>query len=109
MSAPPSVGGRRQYACTRACGPSNHKASKPRPAQMVEALNLPMTDARLILVCGLPGSGKTTLAQQLAPRLRAVRFCPDEWKHDLDIDYYDEPRRVRLEARLWRLAHELLE
>ena len=49
------------------------------------------------------------LAKQLAPKLRAVRFCPDEWKHDLDIDYYDEPRRVRLEARLWRLAQELLE
>jgi predicted kinase len=67
-----------------------------------------MTEARLILICGLPGSGKTTLATQLAPKLRAVRFCPDEWKHDLDIDYYDEPRRVRLEARLWRLGQELL-
>ena len=67
-----------------------------------------MTEARLILICGLPGSGKTTLAKQLAARLRAVRFCPDEWKHDLDIDYYDEQRRVRLEARLWKLGHELL-
>jgi predicted kinase len=68
-----------------------------------------MTEARLILICGLPGSGKTTLAKQLAAELRAVRLCPDEWKHDLDIDYYDEPRRVRLEARLWRLGQELLE
>src|SRR5262245_37221304 len=68
-----------------------------------------VAEARLILICGLPGSGKTTLAKQLAPKLRAVRLCPDEWKHDLDIDYYDEPRRVRLEARLWRLAQELLE
>jgi predicted kinase len=67
-----------------------------------------MTEARLILICGLPGSGKTTLAKQLAPKLRAVRFCPDEWKHELDIDYYDEQRRVRLEARLWALGQELL-
>jgi predicted kinase len=67
-----------------------------------------MTEARLILVCGLPGSGKTTFAKQLAPKLQAVRFCPDEWKHDLDIAYYDEERRVRLEARLWRLGQELL-
>ena len=67
-----------------------------------------MTEARLILICGLPGSGKTTLARQLAPKLHAVRFCPDEWKHDLDIDYSDEERRVRLEARLWRLGQELL-
>ena len=38
----------------------------------------------------------------------AVRLSPDEWKHDLGIDYYDEPMRVKLEARLWRLAQELL-
>jgi predicted kinase len=67
-----------------------------------------MTETRLILICGLPGSGKTTLAKQLAAKLRAVRLCPDEWKHDLGIDYYDEQRRVRLEARLWRLGQELL-
>ena len=57
-----------------------------------------MTEARLILICGLPGSGKTTLAKQLAAEVPAVRLCPDEWKHDLGIDYYDEPRRVQLET-----------
>ena len=67
-----------------------------------------MADARLILICGLPGSGKTTLAKQLAPAVPAVRLSPDEWKHDLGIDYYDEQRRVQLERRLWRLAQELL-
>ncbi len=67
-----------------------------------------MTEARLILICGLPGSGKTTLAEQLAPEVPAVRLCPDEWKHDLGIDYYDEDSRVRLEKRLWRLGQELL-
>jgi predicted kinase len=67
-----------------------------------------MTEARLILICGLPGSGKTTLAKQLAAEVPAVRICPDEWKHDLGIDYYDEPRRVNLENRLWRLGQELL-
>jgi len=67
-----------------------------------------MNDARLILICGLPGSGKTTLAKQLAAEVPAVRLCPDEWKHDLGIDYYDEPRRVKLENRLWRLGQELL-
>ena len=67
-----------------------------------------MTEARLILICGLPGSGKTTLAKQLAAEVPAVRLCPDEWKHDLGIDYYDEPRRVKLENRLWRLGQELL-
>lgn len=65
-------------------------------------------ETRLVLICGLPGSGKTTFAKHLAPGVRAVRFSPDEWKHDLDIDYYDERRRVRLEERLWRLGQELL-
>lgn len=67
-----------------------------------------MTKARLILICGLPGSGKTTLAKKLASVVPAVRLCPDEWKHDLGIDYYDEESRVRLEDRLWRLGEELL-
>jgi predicted kinase len=67
-----------------------------------------MTEARLILICGLPGSGKTTLAKQLATQVPAVRLCPDEWKHDLGIDYYDEQMRERLEQRLWRLGQELL-
>jgi len=67
-----------------------------------------MQQARLILICGLPGSGKTTLAKQLAPEARAVRLSPDEWKHALGIDYYDEDGRVRLEERLWRMAQELL-
>lgn len=67
-----------------------------------------MQQPRLILICGLPGSGKTTLAKQLAAEARAVRLSPDEWKHALGIDYYDEEARVRLEGRLWRLAQELL-
>ena len=67
-----------------------------------------MVEARLILICGLPGSGKTTLAKRLAPEVPAVRFSPDEWKHDLGIDYYDEVSRVRLEQRLWHLGQELL-
>jgi predicted kinase len=64
--------------------------------------------ARLILVCGLPGAGKTTLAKELEARLRAVRFCADEWMDALAMDLYDEKRRGQIEALQWKLGRELL-
>jgi predicted kinase len=33
---------------------------------------------RLVLLCGLPASGKTTLARELADAYGAVRLNPDE-------------------------------
>jgi len=59
-------------------------------------------------VCGLPGSGKTTLAKALESRLGGVRFSPDEWMDALSINLYDEERRGKIEALQWRIGQELL-
>jgi predicted kinase len=64
--------------------------------------------ARLIIVCGLPGSGKTTHARQLEKERRAIRFCPDEWMDSLSIDLWDEDRRAKVEAQQWKFAKEIL-
>lgn len=62
----------------------------------------------LIIVCGLPGSGKTTHARNLESERGAIRFCPDEWMDDLGIDLYDEAARARIEALQWKLAQRML-
>jgi predicted kinase len=62
----------------------------------------------LILLCGLPGAGKTTRARQLAAERGAVRLCPDEWLASLGTDPRDEPVRDRLERTLTDHALGLL-
>jgi predicted kinase len=63
---------------------------------------------RLIIVCGLPGSGKTTLARALESRFRAVRFSPDEWMDALSLNLCDEETRGKIEALQWKFGQELL-
>ncbi len=63
---------------------------------------------QLIIVCGLPGSGKTTHAKQVEQDLRAVRFCPDEWMEALQIGAWDSDARERIEKLQWTLAQKLL-
>lgn len=66
------------------------------------------TDPRLIIVCGLPGSGKTTHAKLLESTLHAFRFSPDEWMDALSFDLYDEPMRAKIEALQWQIGQKLL-
>ena len=63
---------------------------------------------RLILICGLPASGKTTLARRLAPKIPAIRLDKDSWTTQLGLDVWDDEFRVRLEQQLWALTLELL-
>lgn len=63
---------------------------------------------RLVVITGLPGSGKTTLATKLAPALNAVRMCPDDWMIASGIDLWDEAARAHIEACQLELALDLL-
>jgi predicted kinase len=62
---------------------------------------------RVILLCGLPGSGKTTTALRLAAGGRVVRMSPDEWMTQLGIDLFDELARGRVEQLQWALAQDI--
>src|SRR5262249_7901672 len=64
--------------------------------------------ARLIIVCGLPGSGKTTVAKMLESRLHAIRLAPDDWMDALSINLWDEEKRAKIEALQWKFTQELL-
>jgi AAA domain len=67
-----------------------------------------MSKARLNLTCGLPGSGKTILARQLAADRGAVRLTQDEWLWALGSTPWDESTREKVDHELWRLAQEIL-
>jgi predicted kinase len=66
------------------------------------------SSTRLVLICGLPASGKSTLARQLAPKIAAIRLDKDGWATQLGADLWDEEFRVRLEHQLWVLSRDLL-
>lgn len=68
----------------------------------------PATETRLVLMCGLQGAGKTTVARRLAERLGAVRFAPDQWMTRMGFDAYDAEARQRIERLQWELAQEIL-
>lgn len=63
--------------------------------------------ARLVLMCGPPGSGKTTVARLLVKQLRAISLSPDEWMTQLGVSM-DHPLREPIGELQWTLAQELL-
>lgn len=71
-----------------------------------------MANGTLILVCGLPGSGKTTYAIRLESERGALRMCPDDWIEAVLADPNDAEEKDRLRTAIenlqWQLAKEYL-
>src|SRR5579863_6768100 len=63
---------------------------------------------RLIVICGLPGSGKTTAALLLERQLGAIRLSADDWMSELGINLWNEAVRARIESLQWKLTQQLL-
>jgi predicted kinase len=64
---------------------------------------------RLIILCGLAGAGKTSLAMHLEAKLNAVRLSSDDWLEALSYSLGENDRRDQIEALQWSLAQTLLE
>ncbi|MER7506639.1 ATP-binding protein [Nonomuraea pusilla] len=64
--------------------------------------------AKLLLMVGLPGAGKTTRAEELAAAHGALRLTPDEWMISLFDGAQPDGKRDVLEGRLIALALQAL-
>ena len=62
---------------------------------------------KIILVMGLPGAGKTTLADELAPSLNAKRLNADEVRKTANDWDFSEEGRIRQSKRMAEFALKL--
>ena len=62
---------------------------------------------KIVLIIGLPGSGKTTLANELAPMLNAKRLNADEVRKAANDWDFSEEGRVRQAKRMAEFALKL--
>jgi|TARA_B100002049_G_scaffold144427_1_gene107189 adenylylsulfate kinase len=62
---------------------------------------------KIILVMGLPGAGKTTLANELGPLLKAKRVNADEVRKSANDWDFSEEGRKRQSKRMSKLALNL--
>ena len=62
---------------------------------------------KIILIMGLPGSGKTTLANELAPMLKAKRLNADEVRKEANDWDFSEEGRKRQAKRMANFAIKL--
>ena len=62
---------------------------------------------KIILVMGLPGAGKTTLADELAPMLNAKRLNADEIRKAANDWDFSIEGRIRQAKRMYKMAKNL--
>ena len=62
---------------------------------------------KIILIMGLPGAGKTTVAEELAPKLNAKRLNADEVRKEENDQDLSEEGRKRKAKRMADFAVEL--
>jgi len=73
--------------------------------------------AKIILICGLVGAGKSTYARGLALSNDAIRFSVDEWMTTLfqadwpdDLNYNWAMERIdRIEDQMWQMVIQHME
>ncbi len=61
---------------------------------------------KIILIMGLPGSGKTTLASELVPLLKAKWLNADEVRKEANDWDFSTEGRTRQAKRMWAKAKE---
>ena len=61
---------------------------------------------KIILIMGLPGSGKTTLASELVPLLKAKWLNADEVRKEANDWDFSAEGRTRQAKRMWAKAKE---
>lgn len=72
--------------------------------------------AKIILISGLIGAGKSTYARELETAIGAIRFSIDEWMSTLfkadqggEIEYEWAMERIgRIEKQIWSMTEKLL-
>ena len=64
---------------------------------------------KIILIMGLPGAGKTTLADELAPMINAKRLNADEVRKEANDWDFSEEGRKRQAKRMANFATKLKE
>lgn len=68
-----------------------------------------MVNSQLIVVCGLQGTGKTTIARRILERIQAVLLRTDVIRKELEISQYSEEAKQMVYNEMFSKARNLLQ